>query len=138
MHRPPRFCAYAALIFVCLAALTAACESVDPTEQFFAITFSNDLGRPAVLRACSDRSCRRFSDTWKIAPGDVVTDNISDRGVLTRWLVEAASGSRKCLPVIFNAKYDTVVVRLSQAEACPGRPLSSDKVEHGKRQTGET
>jgi hypothetical protein len=114
-----------------------ACESIDPTEQFLAISFRNDLARTPTLRACGDDASRHFIDDWTLAPGDSASDNISDRSVRSSWLVEV-DGGRRCLPLEFDAKYGDVVVRLSQARPCPGRTLLPADVHHGAKQHGET
>lgn len=117
---------------VCIVIATSGCASIDPTEQFFAIGFRNDIGRAVILKACGDKACEHFTDTWKMTPGDVVKDNISDQGVVTRWLVDQTNGTpARCLPLAFRSKYSDIVVRISQAEACPGRTLSVEQVRHG-------
>jgi hypothetical protein len=118
----------------------SGCASIDPTEQFFAISFTNDLPRTMVLRACSDNACQHIIDTWHLKPGGTANDNISDRNVLTRWQIQGVSGAEVgCLPLSFGAKYAHVVVRLSQAVSCPGaHALPLGTIGRGKRLGGET
>lgn len=112
----------------------AGCDSIDPTSQSFGITFRNDTGRNVHLKLCSDSRCQQFdySHSWKV--GQSAEENISDRDLLTRWLVQQDSNGQVlgCLPLQFDQKYEDVVVRVSQAVPCPGsRPL---QVEKGKSQ----
>jgi hypothetical protein len=118
----------APILLVALA--LAGCDSVDVTSQSFGITFRNDTGRDVHLKLCSDNKCRHFdySHGWKA--GQSAEENVSDRDVITRWLVqEDVSGRvRGCLPLVFDQKYDNVIVRISQAVSCPGtRPLQVEK-----------
>lgn len=110
----------------------AGCDSIDPTEQAFAISFLNDLGQPVALKLCADDNCHSFNHTNTVRPGDRYPENISDRDLLTRWLVEDQQGRvLGCLPVRFDGKFDGVVVRLSQAVSCPGRQAL--RVERGRK-----
>lgn len=110
------------LLGLVLTAL-AGCDSIDPTDQSFYITFRNDTGRPVQLRLCSNSSCTHFdySDRWE--SGEEGQYNISDRGYLTRWRVSDPRTDRVlgCLPLSFDQKYKRVVVRVSQMVPCPGR-----------------
>ncbi|HET8606013.1 MAG TPA: hypothetical protein VFL66_03185 [Gaiellaceae bacterium] len=105
------------------AAFLAGCDSVDPTSQSFAITFHNDTGRNVHLKLCADDACRQFdySDAWRA--GQSALENISDRDLLTRWLVQDDKTGRVlgCLPLRFDQKYEDVAVNVSQAVPCPGR-----------------
>jgi hypothetical protein len=116
------------------------CDSIDPSVQAFAIGFRNDLGHAAVLRPCKDDACHDLADSLRLRPGERAEDNVSDREVLTRWLVQDRRGrTLGCLLLTFDAKYDAVTVRLSQAQPCPGRqPLTARRVQHGRRLGGET
>jgi hypothetical protein len=73
---------------VLAAAALAGCDSIDPTSQSFGITFRNDTGRNVHLKVCSDSHCRQFdySHSWKA--GQSAEENVSDRNLLTRWLVQ--------------------------------------------------
>jgi hypothetical protein len=118
-----------------VAALVMAvtgCDSVDPTEQAFGISFLNDLGRPVALKLCADDDCHNFNYTDTVKRNESYPENISDRELLTRWLVADQQGRvLGCLPLRFNGKFDGVVVRLSQKVPCPGRqPL---RVTHGRK-----
>jgi hypothetical protein len=113
-----------------VAGALAGCDSIDPTSQSFGITFRNDTGRNVHLKLCSDSRCQHFdySDSWKA--GQSAEENISDRNLLTRWLVREDSSGRVlgCLPLQFDQKYENVVVRVSQAVPCPGsQPLQVEK-----------
>jgi len=60
-------------------------------------------------------------------------ENISDRDLLTRWLVQDDKTGRTlgCLPLMFDQKYSDVLVKVSQMVPCPGaKPL---EVRKGKR-----
>jgi len=108
----------------------AACDSVDPTAQSFGITFRNDTRRDVHLKLCDDDECEHFdySDGW--SAGQSAQENISDRDILTRWLVEDDATGRVlgCLPLRFDQKYADVLVNISQAVPCPGnRPLHVEK-----------
>jgi hypothetical protein len=108
---------------VLLAAVgLAGCDSIDPTSQSFGITFHNDTGRNVHLKLCSDSRCHQFdySDGWNA--GQSAQENVSDRSLLTRWLVQDDATGRVigCLPLEFDQKYESVVVRISQAVPCPG------------------
>jgi hypothetical protein len=117
----------------------SGCASMDPTEQSFGVEFANNLPHAVVLKACGDDACRNFTDTWHLRPGATASDNISDRWVTSRWLVEEPSGGViGCLPLSFDAKYARVVVRLTQTVPCPGHPLPLRTINHGKRLGGET
>ena len=72
----------------------AGCDSIDPTAQFFGITFRNDTGNSVHLKLCSDSQCQHFdyADGWK--PGQSAQENISDRRLLTRWLVQDDASGR--------------------------------------------
>jgi len=113
-------------------ALLAGCDSIDPTSQSFGITFRNDTGMNVHLKLCSDDACRHFdySHSWKA--GQSAQENISDRNLLTRWLVQDDASGKVigCLPLRFAQKYDAVVVRISQAVVCPGTVAIS--VQKGK------
>jgi hypothetical protein len=117
------------------AFIVSACDSTDPTAQSFAIGFRNDAQRPLELRSCRDDGCRDFPDTWNLDPGETAKDNISDRKSITWWRVFDMQGrSLGCLPMVFDGKYDDVVVKLSQAEPCAAaRPITADHVAHGAR-----
>lgn len=107
------------LVFV---AVVVACDSIDPTSQSFGITFQNDTGRDVQLKLCSNNGCTHFdySDGWK--RGQQAEENISDRQVFTKWLVQDDATKRTlgCLPLKFGQKYKDVVVRISQMVPCPG------------------
>jgi hypothetical protein len=115
-----------------LAAATVGCDSIDPTSQFFGITFKNDIGRSVHLELCDNDGCTHFdySDGWK--SGVSSEENVSDRELLTRWLVQDDRTKRTlgCLPLQFDEKYSNVVVKLSQLVSCPGKtPLTVSKGE---------
>ena len=105
-----------------LAALLVGCDSIDPTSQFFGITFQNDTAHDVHLKLCSNNACTHFdySDGWK--SGQRAEENISDRQVFTRWLVQDDGTNRTlgCLPLEFGQKYKNVVVKISQMVPCPG------------------
>jgi hypothetical protein len=111
-----------ALVGVTVGLSLAGCDSIDPTEQTFAITFKNDTGRDVHLKLCEDRNCRHYnySEGWRA--GKSAKENISDRKVFTRWLVEddATGSALGCLPLLFDQKYEDVVVRISLLVPCPG------------------
>jgi hypothetical protein len=115
------------------AAVGLGRESIDPTVQFFPITFRNDLGTAATLKTCSDDDCQEFRDEFHLEPDAEVRDNISDRGVYTTWFVQGEAPTGMCLALKFDGTYDDVVVYLSQAKPlpCPDHPLEADDVEHG-------
>lgn len=117
----------------CAAGLGCDPESIDPTAQFFQISFNNDLSRPAVLKDCSDTDCHEFRHTSHVDPQGTVRDNISDRGVYTTWFVQAEGGRPSCLALKFEETYDDIVVYLSQAKPlpCPDQPLLIEDVKHG-------
>jgi hypothetical protein len=117
---------------VVLGTVVVACDSIDPTAQSFGITFHNDTGRSVHLKVCSNNQCTFFdySDAWK--PGQDAQENISDRQLLTRWLVQDDQTGRTvgCLPLEFSQKYEGVLVKVSQSVPCPGAtPL---RVQKGK------
>lgn len=112
----------------------SGCDSIDPTAQAFAIDFHNDLAKTVEIKSCGDDSCDSFNYSDTIDPGDLHSENISDRNVLRRWLVADEDGNTLgCLPLQFEQKESDVVVDVSRAVPCPGsRPL---KV-HGAEQLG--
>ena len=119
----------AVLLVLFAVATLSGCYSIDPTAQSFAITFRNDTGRDVRLKLCDNDRCSSFdySHGWK--RGETAQENISDRDVLTRWLVEDDATHRTlgCLPLRFKQKYATVLVRISQAVRCPGgQPLKAN------------
>ncbi len=118
-----------------LIVVATGCDSIDPTEQGFGISFWNDLSQPVALKLCSDDSCHGFDYTDTVKPSESYPENVSDREVLTRWLVADQQGHvLGCLPLRFNGKYDDVVVRISQKVRCPGQfPL---RLRHGHRVSG--
>ncbi len=122
----------AIVIAFLVTCLFVGCDSIDPTEQAFPIAFRNDLSGPVALKLCSDDSCHNFDYTNTVEPGELYPENISDRDVLTRWLVAGATGPiLGCLPVRFNGKYANVSIRISQTVPCPGeQPLS---VQRGRK-----
>jgi hypothetical protein len=124
---------------VALASVVSACDSIDPTAQAFSIGFRNDTQKPLVLRACDGDGCDELGDTWRLRPGETARDNISDRGSVTWWRVFDQRGhSLGCLPMAFGAKYDDVVVRLSQRQPCAStRPITANQVTHGKKHRRE-
>lgn len=111
------------LALVIVGGLLVGCDSIDPTAQSFGITFQNDTGRNVHLKACDDSRCTQFdySDGWKA--GQSAQENVSDRQVLTRWLVadDATGRTLGCLPLEFDQKYAQVVVDISQMVPCPGQ-----------------
>jgi len=120
------------LVTLALAVAVTGCDSIDPTAQSFGITFRNDTSHDVHLKLCSDDQCHHFnySDGWKA--GQSAQENISDRQVLTRWLVQDDNTKQTlgCLPLEFGQKYGSVVVHISQMVTCPGAtPL---KVAKGK------
>ena len=128
----------ASLVALCLlaAVLTAGCDSIDPTEQTFAITFRNDTGRDVYLKLCSDGLCRHSDYSDEVRAGESHGENVSDRDLLTRWRIEEQSSTRilGCLPLKFDQKYDDVLVNLSQMVPCPGStPLVVKKGKPGGR-----
>jgi hypothetical protein len=123
-------------IVIGVACLLAGCDSVDPTAQSFAIAFRNDLAQSVELKLCSDESCNDFYYADTIEPKELYPENISDRDVLTRWLVATTSGrTLGCLPLEFDGKYDNVIINLSQSVSCPGQ--QGLKVQHGRRTVRE-
>lgn len=122
--------------FLGIALVTAislpSCDSIDPTSQSFGIAFQNDVRQMITLKQCSDADCHNFNYSNTIAPGELYPENVSDRNVLTRWLVVDATGrTLGCIALQFDGKYEDVIVRISQAVSCPGeRPL---KVRRGRR-----
>lgn len=104
------------LLCLLVLAVAAGCDSIDPTAQAFGITFRNDTGRSVNLKLCGDSRCTRFdySDSWKA--GEDAQENVSDRQILTRWLVEDDLTGRTlgCPPLEFDQKYEDVLVRVSQ------------------------
>jgi hypothetical protein len=127
------------LVLVLVVLALTACDSIDPTEQVFTIAFHNDLGRHATLRSCGSESaaqCVPPTHMWHLTPGALVHDGATDRGVKSVWTVR--DGSRRlCLSVVFHAKYEDVVVELSQAQPCPGRPLNARDLRHGAKLGGD-
>jgi hypothetical protein len=126
-----------AFLLVLFLGLTAAgCDSIDPTDQSTAVVFQNDLNRPVALRLCDDSSCTSFDYTDEIARGGTDEENISDRGILTRWLVAGSSGrTLGCLPLKLSGKYAGLSVRLAEMVRCPGEtPLA---LRHGRKTSGE-
>jgi hypothetical protein len=116
--------------FGAVAAVAVGCDSIDPTAQSFGITFWNDTGRSVHLKLCANGSCTHFnySDHWKA--GQRAEENISDRDVFTRWLVQDDMTGKTlgCLPLEFDQKYTEVEVRVSQMVPCPGsEPLVVQK-----------
>jgi hypothetical protein len=82
------------------------------------------------LKLCSADNCRHFDYSDTVKPGRTHPENISDRELLTRWLVEDAPSGRRlgCLPLEFDQKYADVLVRISQMVPCPGsHPISVEK-----------
>jgi hypothetical protein len=75
--------ATAGLSVLAITISVTACDSVDPTAQFFPIGFQNDLGYSVVIKTCGDLHCHQFLETWKIAKGKRGSDMISDCGVET-------------------------------------------------------
>jgi len=113
-----------------LIAVVSGCDSIDPTEQSFGITFRNDTRHDVHLKLCADDACRHFYYSYGRKAGASGQENISDRAFLTRWLVqdEATGRTLGCLPLKFDQKYDDVLVRVSQMVPCPGsRPLTVQK-----------
>jgi hypothetical protein len=120
-------------LWIAVGLCAAGCDSIDPTEQFFTISFVNDLPGPVTLKTCSDDACTHFTPgTVRLDAGERSQDGISDRDFLTRWAVLGADGQKLgCLPLQFNARYADVVVLLSRKVPCPGsRPL---RVRHGRK-----
>jgi hypothetical protein len=76
-----------------------------------------------LLKLCSDGNCHHFDYRDEIQPAESVRENISDSGILTRWLVQDQSTSRVlgCLPLKFDHKYEDVVIRTSDVVKCPGK-----------------
>ena len=108
----------------------AACDSIDPTAQSFGITFQNDSGRDVHLKLCSNDECTHFDYSHAWEAGASAEENVSDRAILTRWLVQddSTGATLGCLPLEFDQKYDDVLVRVSQVVSCPGtRPLEVKK-----------
>jgi hypothetical protein len=117
---------------VVLVALSVGCDSIDPTEQAFAITFRDDIGRDVHLKLCSDSQCHHFDYSDELKVRGSVEENVSDRSLMTRWLVEDDETGKNlgCLPLKFDQKYDHVVVVVSQKVSCPG--TEALKVQKGR------
>lgn len=120
----------ALVIVLAFGFVLCGCDSIDPTSQFFGVAFTNDTQVPINLKLCADSGCKHFhySVGWK--PGQSARENVSDRDVLTRWLVQNASTKETlgCLPLEFDQKYADVRVRISQAVPCPGAvPLTVER-----------
>jgi len=112
-------------LLMLLATTAAGCESIDPTEQSTSLAISNDLKRSVAISLCDDSACRSFDYTDDIAAGAIDEVNISDRGILTRWLVADRAGrTLGCLPLRLTGKYNGLEVRVTQMVRCPGeKPL---------------
>jgi hypothetical protein len=129
-------CSWLVLLATVLSGFAVAgCESVDPTEQSMPVLFRDDLRRPVTLSLCADSACKSFDYTDNIAAGGTDSENISDRGILTRWLVAEARHTLGCLPLEFTGKYSNLTVQLSRMVRCPGEhPIA---VHHGRKVSGE-
>ncbi len=139
---------FAALFLLFVA---SACDSLDPTGQFFSIRFKNDLSQRADFTECDHSDCRDLTQEKPLTAGDVAgaplspgesaIDLISDRDVTTSWLV-TSTPSRAilgCIVLRFDGRYKNVVVRLSQMQPCAtARPLGLSDVAHGARALGLT
>jgi hypothetical protein len=119
-----------------IACVTAGCDSPDPTAQTLGLDFLNDTSQTVRVGVCSNDKCNSATDASTARRGEAVHDAISDRNVITRWLVTDQHGtSVGCLPLRFQGKFADIRVRISQAVRCPGNvPLN---VEHGRRLSGE-
>lgn len=105
-----------------MLALAASCDSVDPGEQFFNVTFVNNTPAPVVLKLCADRSCTRFDYADSIQSRHRQMESVSDRNVLTRWKLIDPDTRRVvgCIPLRFARKYDGLKVFVTQSVHCPG------------------
>lgn len=123
-------------IAIVMATMLSSCDSIDPTAQSFAISFRNDLGKTVELKLCADDQCESFDYSNTIQENEDYPENISDRNVLTRWLVSDASDHIiGCLPLRLNGKYKDVVVPISRVVPCPGsRPLRVAKGQGAARE----
>jgi hypothetical protein len=117
--------AFLLVVATAVALVSAGCESVDPTEQFFDLNLRNNTSAAVVISECSNERCTNFASRDRLDPGGSVTRSISDRGVLMRYRVEHSSGATiGCLPVRFQQMYATAVVTVSETVTCPGaRPV---------------
>jgi hypothetical protein len=107
-----------------IALISAGCESVDPTEQFFDLQLRNDTSVAVVLRECTDDGCTKFDSRDQLDPGRSITRSISDRGVMMRYRAYRPSGETVgCLPIRFKQMYSTALVVVSEAVGCPGARL---------------
>lgn len=126
-----------AFLLVLLLGLTmAGCDSIDPTDQSTAVVFQNDLSQPVALSLCDNSSCTSFDYTDAIVRGGTDEENISDRGILTRWLVAGRSGrTLGCLPLKLTGKYAGLSVHLAEMVKCPGEtPVA---LLQGRKTSGE-
>src|SRR3954468_17373232 len=98
--------AVAVVLFTVGLLLTlSGCDSIDPTAQAFAIDFHNDLAKTVEIKSCGNDSCDSFNYSDTIEPGNVHSENVSDRNVLVRWLVADEVGNTLgCLPLQFEQK----------------------------------
>jgi hypothetical protein len=115
--------AIGALVVVAVLAGCASIDTIDVTTQGFPVTFINDTPSKVRLAFCSDDACVRSDHPDRIEPGSSTWKNLSDAGVLTRFVIkDDSTGSiLGCLPLEFRRKVHYAVVRVSQAVPCPGR-----------------
>ena len=90
----------------------------DVEAQFFGVRFVNDTDDVVLLSLCDD-DCGEIHESREIPPGQAADDEISDKSVMTSWLVRRKSGELLgCITRSYDHKVPNLRIRVSAAKPC--------------------
>lgn len=94
-------------------------------SDLFPVNIHNDGPAAVVIKDCGT-NCTATDEPYTLLPGKAVSVAASDRGLVTFYLHDPSTGQvTGCLPLEFHAKVSGAAFDTSQAEACPGSPLTA-------------
>ena len=114
-----------AFIVPVLAGVIAALAHLGPfANHLFPVTVHNDTSATVVVRACST-TCLPGDQSVELKPGGKVDVGVSDGAQVTPFYLHDPDGALlSCLPLQAARRVTGAVVQVSQAESCPGTPIS--------------
>ncbi|HWD07496.1 MAG TPA: hypothetical protein VHA57_00230 [Actinomycetota bacterium] len=94
------------------------------SNPLFPVTLHNDGAAAVDVRGCGT-NCTSADVPYRLNPGGSVQVAAEDNGEVTFYLHDPTTGAvTGCLPLKFARKVTGVTIQTSQAETCPGVPLT--------------
>jgi hypothetical protein len=91
--------------------------------HLFPVVLHNDGAVTVNVLECGT-NCTAKDLPTRLDPGATVQVAASDDGLVTFYLHSLSGGVTGCLPLEFSRRKSGVTVQTSQAEPCPGRPIT--------------